>query len=416
MRTRRAGSALPGVDALRLPQGFRFAATACGLKKNGRLDLALLSSDAPAAAAAVFTTNRVKAAPVLLSRAHLRSSAREMRAIVANSGNANCATGKAGLAVARATAEAVARELRCRPQQVLVCSTGVIGVDLPLRRLLDALPPLAAAERASRAAFAQVARAIMTTDTHPKWAAADCRVSGRPVRLVGCAKGAGMIHPQMATMLAFLLTDATIPPPVLQRALAQAVRGSFNAISVDGDTSTNDTVLLLANAASGAPPIRYGTPEYRRFLAALDQLCRTLALAIVADGEGAGRIAEIEVRGAPSDHLAEAVARTIAGSALVKTALAGADANWGRILAAAGRAPWPDRVTFDGGRVEIRLAGFKVCHQGRAHPFDERAAHRRLLGSYVPILVDLHGGPGRARAWTCDLTAKYVRINASYRT
>ena len=409
----------PGRGAL--PRSFCFAATVCGLKKKNGLDLALIASDLPAAAAGVFTSNLVQAAPVVLSRAHVRRSAGNMRAIVVNSGNANCATGPAGMAAARATAAAVARELGCRAEQVLVCSTGVIGVPLRVERILRAVPGLACATQDAPEAFRQLTRAIMTTDTRPKWAAASCRIGGRPVRLLGCAKGAGMIHPQMATMLAFVLTDAAVPPRVLQRALREVVGRTFNAITVDGDTSTNDTLLLLANGASRAPRIGAAGRDYRQFVAALEKVCQALALAIVADGEGAKRVVEIEVRGAASNRAAEQVARTIASSPLVKTALAGADPNWGRILAAAGRAPLSRKDAFDPARVEVRLAGITVCRRGREYPFNERAAHRRLLRLYVPIVVDLKGGRapkgrGKARIWTCDFTADYVKINASYRT
>ncbi len=395
-----------------LPRGFRFAATACGLKKNHRLDLALISSDLPAAAAGVFTTNLVQAAPVVLSRTHVRRSAGAVRAVVVNSGNANCATGPGGMVAARATAARVARELGCKAEQVLVCSTGVIGVPLRVERILRAVPGLARAMAAAPGAFSQLTRAIMTTDTRPKWAAASCRIGGKRVRLLGCAKGAGMIHPQMATMLAFVLTDAAAQSRVLQRALREVVGRTFNSITIDGDTSTNDTLLLLANGASGALRVARKGRGYRRFVLALEKVCRALALAIVADGEGAKRVIEIEVRGAPSSRAAERVARTIASSPLVKTALAGADPNWGRILAAAGRAG----VLFDPARVEVRLAGMTVCQRGREHPFNERAAHRRLLRLYVPIVVDLKCGRGWACIWTCDFTADYVRINASYRT
>ncbi len=409
-----------------LPRGFRFAAMACGLKKNGRPDLAVLSSDAPAAAAGVFTTNLVQAAPVVLSREHLRRSARAVRAIVVNSGNANCATGPVGMAAAQTTATAAARALDCRPEQVLVCSTGVIGVPLRVERILRAISSLVRTRRATPGAFAAVTRAIMTTDTRPKWAAVSCRIGGRRVRLLGCAKGAGMIHPQMATMLAFVLTDAAAPPVALRRALGEVTARTFNAITIDGDTSTNDTLLLLASGASGAPAITTHTASYREFAAALEKICRALALALVADGEGAKRVVEIEVRGARSGRAAEQVARTIAGSPLVKTAFAGADPNWGRILAAAGRAGVP----FDPERAEIWMAGLHVYRRGMALPFNERSAHRRLLRDYVPIVVDLHASVrrsahsrsravssrGSARIWTCDFTADYVRINASYRT
>ncbi len=395
-----------------LPRGFTYAATACGLKKAKRLDLALIASEPPAAAAAVFTTNLVQAAPVVLCRAHLRASAGRVRAVVVNSGNANCATGPEGLAAARATSAALARALGCPTDEVLPCSTGVIGVPLPVERILQALPVLARACAPRTGAFADLTRAIMTTDTRPKWAAANCRIAGRKVRVLGCAKGAGMIHPQMATMLAFVMTDAAARPAVLRRALTEVVGRTFNAITIDGDTSTNDTLLLLANGASGTQPVAAAGRDYRQFVTALEKVCKALALAIVADGEGARRVIEIQVRGAPSAGAAEQVARTIAGSPLVKTALAGADPNWGRILAAAGRSG----VALDPGRLEIRMAGVRVCRYGREYPFNDRAAHRKLLEKYVPIVVDLKRGRSSARVWTCDFTADYVRINASYRT
>ncbi|MFY9528202.1 MAG: bifunctional glutamate N-acetyltransferase/amino-acid acetyltransferase ArgJ [Candidatus Acidiferrales bacterium] len=406
------------LDPSQIPRGFSFASTACGLKKSG-LDLGLLVSEVPAAAAAVFTTNQVEAAPVSASRVHVKKSRRKMRGIIVNSGNANCCTGPDGYAAAAATALKVARELgRLHPSQILVCSTGVIGVALRVERILRAVPRLVLGRAATAAAFAQFTRAIMTTDTRPKWAAAKCRIGGKEVRLLGCTKGAGMIHPKMATMLAFIATDGAIASETLQRALRRAVAGTFNAITVDGDTSTNDTVAVLANGESGAKQISGAGLEFDRFCAALESVCRMLALAIVADGEGAQRVIEIEVRGAPSAHAADQVARTIANSPLVKTALAGADPNWGRILAAAGRSG----VAFDPDRVEIRLAGITVFRRGRACVFSERAAHRKLLTDYVPIVVDLGSSTqkrkdeGRARIWTCDFTGDYVRINASYRS
>lgn len=402
----------PRPSASDLPRGFSFSATACGLKKSG-LDLALLASDGPAAAAAMFTQNRVQAAPVLASQVHLHKSRHGMRGIIVNSGNANCCTGSDGYAAAAATALKVAREMdRLPPHHILVCSTGVIGVPLRVEKILRAVPRLVRARRADARAFAQFTRAIMTTDTRPKWAAAKFRLGGKQVRILGCCKGAGMIHPNMATMLAFLATDAAISPAILTRALRRAVGPTFNAITVDGDTSTNDTVAILANGQSGARKITTEGPAFALFTAALEKVCRQLALAIVADGEGAQRVIEIEVRGAPSPRAADQVARTIANSPLVKTALAGADPNWGRILAAAGRAG----VAFDFERVDIRLAGIPVCRRGREHPFNERAAHRRMLARFVPILVDLHAGRSSARIWTCDFTGDYVSINASYRT
>ncbi|MHB8542181.1 MAG: bifunctional glutamate N-acetyltransferase/amino-acid acetyltransferase ArgJ [Candidatus Acidiferrales bacterium] len=401
----------PRIDASLLPRGFAFSAAACGLKKSG-LDLGLIVSDTPAAAACVFTTNLVKAAPLLISQAHLRRSAKAMRAIVVNSGNANCATGPAGLVASRRTASAVAHSLGCVPEQILVCSTGVIGVPLRVSPILRAVPNLTARRSARPESFSEFTRAIMTTDTRAKFAAESCRIGGKRVRFLGCAKGAGMIHPRMATMLAFVVTDAAASPALLRRALRDAVRKTFNAITVDGDTSTNDTLALLANGASGARAIRSRGADYRNFLAALESVSQSLALQIVADGEGAHRVVEIEVRGAPSDRGADEVARTIANSPLVKTALAGGDPNWGRILAAAGRSG----VRFKSDRVEIRMAGILMCRNGCAYPFGERAAHRKLLSAHVPVAVDLHAGRGIARVWTCDFTGDYVRINASYRS
>jgi glutamate N-acetyltransferase / amino-acid N-acetyltransferase len=395
-----------------IPRGFRFSAASCGLKSSG-LDVGLIACEGEATAAAVFTTNLVQAAPVRLSRANLRASRHKIRAVIVNSGNANCCTGSDGMAAARATARAVAAKIPgAADSQVLVCSTGVIGARLRVKKILAVIPALVASSDVTPASFTAFSRAIMTTDTTRKWASAKLHLSGREVRLIGCAKGAGMIHPRMATMLAFLATDAAISPPLLQDALRVAVAGSFNSISVDGDTSTNDTVLLLANGASGTPPLTVRTREYQKFSNALAQLCRQLALAIVADGEGAQRIAEIEVRGAASHRAADAIARTIANSPLVKTALAGGDPNWGRILAAAGRAGVP----FDPERVSLSLAGIPVYRRGRVLPFDERRAHRRLLAGRVHIVLDIHAGRASARLWTCDLTSTYVRINSSYRS
>ncbi|MGA9180316.1 MAG: bifunctional glutamate N-acetyltransferase/amino-acid acetyltransferase ArgJ, partial [Candidatus Acidiferrales bacterium] len=364
-------------------------------------------------AAAVFTTNRVKAAPVIASQLNLRKSKQRMRGVIVNSGNANCCTGSEGLGAAAATTVKVARELgRLHPTQILVCSTGVIGVPLRWQKIVNAVPQLVRARKSAASAFEQFARAIMTTDTRPKWASAKCRIGGKEVRILGCTKGAGMIHPNMATMLAFLATDAAISPASLARALRSTVATTFNAITVDGDTSTNDTVTLLANGESGARKITRENDDWKNFRAALETVCKSLALQIVADGEGAQRVIEVEVRGAPSDRAAKEIAFTIANSPLVKTALAGADPNWGRILAAAGRAG----VAFDFQRADILLAGIKVCRRGRENPFDERIAHRKMLAKQVPIVVDLRSGHGRARVWTCDFTTEYVHINANYRT
>jgi glutamate N-acetyltransferase / amino-acid N-acetyltransferase len=395
-----------------LPKGFRFAATACGLKKTGALDLAILSSDVPASAAAVFTQNLVVAAPVTLSKKHLAASKGRMRAVVVNAGNANCATGAQGDSAAQRTVEEAARRLGLPPHELFVCSTGVIGVQLPVEKILRALPMLSRNRRPSARSFAEFSLAICTTDTRPKTASASFRMSGKRIHLIGCAKGAGMIHPNMATTLAFVATDANISPSLLQRTLRDVTGRTFNAVSVDGDTSTNDTLLVLANGAAGAPPIANASKAHRQFTAALEQVCGSLARQIVADGEGAQRVIEIEVRGAKSESAAKKIAETIATSPLVKTAFAGGDPNWGRIFAAAGRSG----VKFDPSLVEITMAGIKVLQRGQPIDFNERAASNKLLADHVPIVVHLHAGKSSARYWTCDFTAEYVRINASYRT
>ncbi|MFZ0635738.1 MAG: bifunctional glutamate N-acetyltransferase/amino-acid acetyltransferase ArgJ [Candidatus Acidiferrales bacterium] len=394
-----------------IPKGFSFSAAACGLKKS-RLDLALIVSETTAPAAAMFTKNIVQAAPVILCREHLQRSRSRVRAIVVNAGNANCATGAAGLMASRLTADAASLVLGCKAIEVLVCSTGVIGVPLRVDKIIRALPGLWRSKSSKPDSFSGVTRAIMTTDTRPKWAAAHCRIGGKVVRLLGCAKGSGMIQPNMATMLAFIVTDAELVPADLSRALRGAVRGTFNAITVDGDTSTNDTVALLANGASDAGAIGARHSDFPRFTGALEEVCRKLALAIVEDGEGAQRVVEIEVRGARTERDADSVARTIANSPLVKTALAGGDPNWGRILAAAGRAG----VRFDPARVHIHLAGTLVCRNGLEVRFSERTVRRRMLRKFVPIRVHLRGGNAAARILTCDLTKEYIHINASYRT
>jgi glutamate N-acetyltransferase/amino-acid N-acetyltransferase len=395
-----------------LPRGFRFAATACGLKKTGALDLAIISSDVPASAAAVFTQNLVVAAPVTISKQHLRASKGRMRAVIANAGNANCATGPAGHAAALRTVAETAKRLGCTPNEIIVCSTGVIGVPMAVEKILRSLPKLTGNRRPSARSFAELSLAICTTDTRPKTAAATFKMSGKRIHMVGCAKGAGMIHPNLATTLAFVVTDAAIAPALLQRTLRDVVARTFNSISVDGDSSTNDTLLVFANGAAGAPAIRPGTAAHRAFADALEEVCQSLALQIVADGEGAQRVIEIEVRGAKTEAAAKKIAETIATSPLVKTAFAGGDPNWGRVFAAAGRSG----VNFDPAKVDISMAGVPVLRRGNPLDFNERAASNRLLADYIAIVLHLHAGPATARYWTCDLTAEYVRINASYRT
>jgi glutamate N-acetyltransferase / amino-acid N-acetyltransferase len=400
------------ISAADVPLGFTYAATHSGLKR-ARLDLGILISEVPAVVAAVFTTNQVVAAPVVASREHLAKSRQHMRGLIVNSGNANCCTHKDGYPASIATATHLAQQLSADPSQFLVCSTGVIGPPLRVEKIIAALPQLVSSRSREADAFEEFARAIMTTDTRPKWAAATCFLDGKKVRILGCAKGSGMIQPNMATMLGFIATDANLSPTLLNRALRSMVNSTFNSITVDGDTSTNDTVAVFANGQSGARRIASaGSADYKTFCGALERVCMSLALAIVEDGEGAQRVIEIEVRGAPSDRAADQIARTVANSPLVKTAFAGADPNWGRILAAAGRAG----VKFDWERANIWIAGIAVCRRGREHTFDERAVHQKMLARHVPVRIDLHSGKGAARVWTCDFTQEYVHINASYRT
>ena len=390
------------------PAGFRAAGVACGIKKTGALDLALVVADAPAAAAGVFTTNRALAAPVLVSREHLARSGGLARAIVVNSGCANACTGPEGLAVARSSADFVASIVGCAPEEVLVASTGVIGVQLDLDRLRRGAGE--AAKALSRAAHADAARAIMTTDKTPKSAAVSVTTPAGTFRVGGMAKGAGMIEPHMATMLGFITTDAAVAAPLLQRALREAADVTFNAITIDGDTSTNDTVFLLASGGSG---VQIDDAAYPAFAAGLREVCGTLARAIVRGGEGATKLVAISASGAASDSDAKRAAHTIANSLLVKTAIHGGDPNWGRLLAAAGRAG----VAFDVEHAAVRIGPVVLFKDGV--PFDERAPEAAvyLAGSDLEIDVELGaGGLHSATVWTCDLSAEYVAINAEYRT
>jgi glutamate N-acetyltransferase/amino-acid N-acetyltransferase len=335
-----------------------------------------------------------------------------MRAVIVNAGNANCATGASGHAAAWKTVAETAKRLGCTPREILVCSTGVIGVPLAVEKILRSLTKLARNRRPSARSFAELSLAICTTDTRPKTAGASFKMARKRIHMVGCAKGAGMIHPNLATTLAFVVTDAAIAPALLQKTLGDVCSRTFNCISIDGDSSTNDTLAVFANGAAGAPAIRAGSAAHRAFRAALEDVCRSLALQIVADGEGAQRVIEIEVRGAKTEAAARRIAGTVATSLLVKTAFAGGDPNWGRVFAAAGRSG----VAFDPARADIKMAGIPVLRRGSPLNFNERVASNRLLAEHVPIVLDLHAGSASARYWTCDLTAEYVRINASYRT
>ena len=406
-----AGAAATQTDEpFELAPGFRAAATACGLKPDGALDLALIVADQPCTAAGVFTTNRVQAAPVLLDRERLEREPERVRAVIANAGCANACTGPEGLEDARTMAALTARGLDCEPGQVLVLSTGVIGRRLEMPKLERGIAQLTAGDGESGAAAA--ARAILTTDTRVKLAAGSASIAGRTVSVRGFAKGSGMIHPRMATMLAVLTTDAAIAPEPLQAALAAAVRRSFNRVSVDGDMSTNDTVLLLASGTAGFD----GRPGLERFTATLPDCCVALARQIARDGEGATRLIEIEVSGAASEDEAHQVGDAIARSSLVRTAIHGGDPNWGRILAAAGASG----VAIDPVRLGLELGAsgdaVMVVRDGLPVRHNQGSVEAAMRGDPVHIHLELGRGARAATVWTCDLSAEYVAINAHYTT
>lgn len=394
-----------GVTAPRL---FRAAGLHCGIKASGKPDLALVVSDIPACAAGVFTTNRAQAAPVLLSQEHLALSSFQTRAIVSNSGCANACTGPQGMADAREMAALTAAELGCEPSQVLVASTGVIGVNLTMPALRTGIPRAVQALRNTGGGAAAIA--IMTTDPFPKEAAVRVTTEMGTFTVGGMTKGSGMIEPRMATMLGYLTTDAAVDPAMLSRALADACRYTFNAITVDGEPSTNDCVLALANGASG---VVIGEALYPALFEAFRMVAHQLALAIVRGGEGATKLVAITVTGAATDADAWMAARALANSPLVKTAVHGADPNWGRLIAAAGRSG----AAFVLDHARVRIGPLVLFEEGR--PFDERApqAAEYLKGADLEIEVNVGaGGTHTATVWTCDLTADYVKINAEYRT
>ncbi|MEO5954238.1 MAG: bifunctional glutamate N-acetyltransferase/amino-acid acetyltransferase ArgJ [Nitrospiraceae bacterium] len=391
------------------PQGFRAAGIHCGIKKPGLLDLALVVSEQSGPIAGIFTLNQVVAAPVIVDRLHLRKGVG--RAILVNSGNANACTGANGLAAAKKTATLVARHLGVPSHQVFIGSTGVIGRALPLNRIMKGIPKVFS--QLNDRGGPDAARAIMTTDLRPKSIALQDTIGGRLITIGGMAKGSGMIHPNMATMLGYFTTDASITRSALQRALTLAANESFNCISVDGDTSTNDTVLCLANGMAENRTIKEGTPAFRRFLQLLTEACQSLALAICRDGEGVTKVVKIEVTGATTVTQARQVAQTIATSNLVKTALFGEDANWGRVMAAIGRAGVPIipsklNVWFD--KVQMVRNGMGLGLVA------ERHIAKVFRQKEFTIAVGLGDGRHRSHMWTTDLSFDYVRINASYRS
>jgi len=400
---------MPNSSVTDLPAGFRFAALAAGIKKSGKPDLAMIVADRPAVCAGTFTTNRVVAAPVILTRERIRSGL--CQAILVNSGNANACTGEQGLADARRCAALTADALGIAEELVAVCSTGVIGVPLPMACFETHVPELAGGLAVDR--MHAVAEAMRTTDAFPKVAARSVVIGGRDCRIVGLAKGAGMIHPDMATMLAFVMTDATLDGATTGKLLRTAVSRTFNRITVDRDTSTNDTVLLLASSAAGAPALIADSQEGRSFAAALEAVLQDLAKMIVRDGEGATKLVRIQVDGAASEADALAVARSIATSALVKTAFFGADANWGRIIAAAGYAG----VDLDPDRVRILFDDVPMVENGLGlGAQQETRATEVLKKAEFTVTVELGLGSGSAWYHTSDLGYEYVRINADYRS
>lgn len=393
---------------MKLPRGFVASGIRAGIRKK-RPDLGLIVAEDGATAAAVFTQNRFQAAPVVLSKDSLRRTRGHLRAVVVNAGCANAVTGKEGMNAARRVRERAAELLKCSQDEVFLASTGVIGVVLPDRKVREALPD--AVYRLSSGGIDALSHAILTTDVGPKVVQATFRAGGRRGRIVGVAKGAGMIHPNMATMLAFVMTDAVASPDFLQQSLKEAVEGSFNSISVDGDTSTNDTVLLMASGKLGSEELEDGA-DAAAFRKALNQVCRTLAWMIVRDGEGATRVMELEVRGARSNRDAELAAHAVATSPLVKTALSNGDPNWGRIIAALGRSG----ARFPVKRVSLKVGPLLLVDRGAPVPYREKEAAKIFSRERVPMLIELGSGPGASRILFCDLGHDYVSLNADYRS
>lgn len=387
------------------PAGFRASGIAAGIKPSGAPDLALVASDRPGSSAAIFTCNVITAAPVKWSRA----LPPHCRAAVINAGNANCCTGEQGMRDAARMAELAATALDLSPQEVIVASTGVIGRPMPMSRLETGIPSAAAS--LSAAGGPAAARAIMTTDTCPKEAAVECDEGRAKFRVGGICKGSGMIHPQMATMLALVTTDLALQPDLLNDLLRRVADRTFNRVTVDGDTSTNDMLAVLSNGASGLEAAA-GSPLQIRFEQALEAVCSRLARMLARDGEGATRLVQVRVTGTADGAAADRIARTVANSPLVKTAVFGNDPNWGRILMAAGRAG----VAFREQDVSLTLCGIPLFRRGEPAPFDAAAASAAMKVDELPIDLCVGEGAGEATVWTCDFSYDYVRINAEYTT
>jgi glutamate N-acetyltransferase/amino-acid N-acetyltransferase len=393
-------------------KGFTAGGIHCGIRKNHtKKDLAMVLSSVPASAAAVYTTNLVKGAPLTVTKEHLANG--KARAVICNSGNANTCNAD-GIEIAEAMCAETAKALGIEASDVIVASTGVIGQSLDLTPIKAALPALASS--LSETGGDDAAAAIMTTDTVDKQAAVEFTLGGKTCRLGGMAKGSGMIHPNMATMLVFITTDAAISPEMLRKALSSDVQETFNMVSVDGDTSTNDMVTLLANGLAGNEEITAEGPDFTLFMKALNTVTMALCRMIAGDGEGATRLLECVVTGAPSREIARVTAKSVICSSLVKAAMFGADANWGRILCAIGYSG----AAVDVGKIDVAFRSAKgeipVCKNGAGIPFSEEKAKEILLEKEIDILVGLNDGPETATAWGCDLTYDYVKINGDYRT
>jgi len=389
--------------------GYKAWGIHCGIKKTDKKDLAIIYSDREATMAGVFTRNKVKAAPILLCTNRVRSG--KGQAIIANSGCANACTGKRGFADAKATAEIAARELALSPEAVYVASTGVIGEFLPVAKIGTGIST--AIGLLASNGWEQAAEAIMTTDIYPKMHIVQEEIGGKIVTVAGIAKGSGMIHPDMATMLCFIVTDAAVAAPVLKKALASVSDRYFNNITVDGDTSTNDVILCMANGAAGNKRMPAGSKDLKKFLTCMDAVGRSLAMQVVRDGEGATKFVEIAVRSAKSPVEAKRAAMAIAKSPLVKTAIFGEDANWGRIMAVLGGCG----VDMDEGRTDIHFGKSKLVEKGLGQgKAAEREATLALKQREVQIAIDLHKGSAQSTVWTCDLSTEYIKINAAYRS
>ena len=399
----------PVAGGITAPRGFKAAGVKAGIKKSGREDVAVIYSEVPAAAAAVFTTNSMAAAPVVVSRDNIKGGL--LSAIVVNSGCANACTGERGLADARTMVSQTAELLNVSPQSILVSSTGIIGVPLPMDKVRDGISRAVA--KLSPDGHESAMQAIMTTDTFAKKAAYEFSLGGKAVRIAGIAKGAGMIHPNMATMLSYITTDANISAPLLEEALKHAVDLTFNMITVDGDTSTNDTLCIMANGQAGNRLIdSINSADYQDFLAALETVCRYLAQQVVRDGEGATKFLEITVKGARNFAEGKQAAMSIAKSPLVKTAFFGEDPNWGRILCAVGYSG----IDADPARTSLAIGGVTIVRAGLGASFDEAALRQVMSAKDITIEVELGLGEAQATVWTCDFSYEYVKINGEYHT